>query len=332
MNSTGDERDMDPSDGKAWVNNDHEVTLRSAIQEANRTSGPDAISFNIPGGYKAPGTDEYWIVVQSEALPVITETVYIDGYTQPGSTENTNPLQKGNNARPNIVIDGTPLKSIYTHGANGIVVEANDSTIQGLVLRKFPGSPISATLEYNGFGIILDGDRNVVQGCFLGTGHDGHSAAANAVGIGVFGDANEILNNVIREVGTAASRSEELPRHLRIPSSRATTSAPTSPARRLWGIKRESWSPMAPMAIRSAAVFPTTETSFPQTAETGLSSRMTLADRTSSKEIALAPMHPGKDVQRDDGKEPRRRAAGVFMLRLATRCWGTLFRETKVQV
>src|SRR3954447_15983623 len=64
-------------------------SLRQAIIDANGHSGPDNISFNIPGsGVRtiAPVTE----------LPAITSPVTIDGYTQTGSTANT--LANGDNA------------------------------------------------------------------------------------------------------------------------------------------------------------------------------------------------------------------------------------------
>src|SRR2546426_7048242 len=64
-------------------------SLRQAILDANATAGADLIAFNIPGS-----------VVQTispmSALPNVTDTVTIDGYTQPGSSVNT--LNVGDNA------------------------------------------------------------------------------------------------------------------------------------------------------------------------------------------------------------------------------------------
>ena len=59
-------------------------TLRAAIGQANATDGADTIRFNIPGS--GPHT-----ISPASALPFITETLTIDGYSQPGTGLNTNP-------------------------------------------------------------------------------------------------------------------------------------------------------------------------------------------------------------------------------------------------
>src|SRR3712207_1774109 len=81
VNSTAD-----PGDG---VCNSTECTLREAITAANAGAGLDTISFNIPGS----GVQT---IAPATALPIITDPVVIDGYTQPGAQENT--LQQGSNA------------------------------------------------------------------------------------------------------------------------------------------------------------------------------------------------------------------------------------------
>src|SRR5262249_51335666 len=70
---------VDPGDG---VCASPGCTLREAITAANANPGPDIINFNIPGA------GVHTITPTSE-LPTITETVTIDGYTQPGASANT---------------------------------------------------------------------------------------------------------------------------------------------------------------------------------------------------------------------------------------------------
>src|SRR5258705_2181031 len=53
-------------------------SLRQAILDANATPGADAIHFSIGSGPQ--------IIRPTNALPVITDTVAIDGTTQPGQT------------------------------------------------------------------------------------------------------------------------------------------------------------------------------------------------------------------------------------------------------
>src|SRR6185369_5159213 len=60
-------------------------SLRQAILDANATAGFDTVAFNIAG--TGPHT-----IAPSSALPDITETATIDGYTQSGSSANTQPV------------------------------------------------------------------------------------------------------------------------------------------------------------------------------------------------------------------------------------------------
>ncbi|WP_395682928.1 NosD domain-containing protein [Dokdonella sp.] len=57
-------------------------SLRWAITQANADGGLNYIHFNIPGGCPR-------IITLAAPLPTITDRVIIDGYTQPGSAENT---------------------------------------------------------------------------------------------------------------------------------------------------------------------------------------------------------------------------------------------------
>src|SRR5215207_1111122 len=91
VNATGDRRDQTPGDGVCFTGllllRDNarslpECTLRAAIQEANATAAADLIRFRIPG----PGVQT---IAPASALPFVTQSVTIDGYTQPGSSPNT---------------------------------------------------------------------------------------------------------------------------------------------------------------------------------------------------------------------------------------------------
>ncbi len=65
-------------------------SLRQAILDANSMGG-GTINFNIPGS-------GVHTISPMTVLPTITQTVTIDGYTQPGSSANTNPPTMGINA------------------------------------------------------------------------------------------------------------------------------------------------------------------------------------------------------------------------------------------
>src|SRR5262245_46647527 len=65
-------------------------TLRQAILDANANPGADTVAFNIVG------SGVHTIGVAS-ALPTISGPTTVDGYTQPGSSPNTNPTTMGLN-------------------------------------------------------------------------------------------------------------------------------------------------------------------------------------------------------------------------------------------
>ncbi len=108
-------------------------SLRQAILGANANPGPDSIVFAIP----APGVQT---IVLASPLPAITEPVIIDGFTQPGSSANTQPAGQGLNAVLQIQIDGTgaaagPCFTINA-GNDDLLVMA----IQGLVINRCPSA------------------------------------------------------------------------------------------------------------------------------------------------------------------------------------------------
>ena len=131
-------------------------SLRAAILNANATSGPDTISFGIPG------SDVHRIVVTS-VLPAITEALVIDGFTQLGSDLNTDPI--GINAVLKIEVAGNP-------GMNGFVIHAGPSAIRGLAIFDFFGA------------IVIDSPTgpNRVESSFLGVDAAG-SPMGNLAGV-----------------------------------------------------------------------------------------------------------------------------------------------------
>jgi hypothetical protein len=70
-------------------------SFRQALLDANAAAGPDTIVFSIPGA-------GVHTIALTSVLPLITGPVAIDGYTQPGSNVNTNPMNAGINAVLNI--------------------------------------------------------------------------------------------------------------------------------------------------------------------------------------------------------------------------------------
>ncbi|HXG68863.1 MAG TPA: HYR domain-containing protein, partial [Blastocatellia bacterium] len=134
-------------------------SLRQAILDANANPDPDTIIFNIPGA--GPHT-----IALVSPLPPITNSVTINGASQPGFA-------------------GVPLielNGIAAGAGNGLEINAGSSVVRGLVINRF-----------NGHGVVLGGDGNIVEGNYIGTNVAGTLALANALdGVFVTGANNTV--------------------------------------------------------------------------------------------------------------------------------------------
>lgn len=157
-----------------------DCTLRGAINAANAAVGADTIEFNIPEtdtGRNAT-TGVFTIKPTTSALPLITEAVTIDGYSQPEASPNTNiVLRQGTNANLLIELDGSSAGAYET----GLTVfkpggSVSNVVIKGLVVNNF-GTGI---LISSGFGV-----GHKVEGNFIGTDPTGTKASGNKKGIAV---------------------------------------------------------------------------------------------------------------------------------------------------
>jgi CSLREA domain-containing protein len=143
VNSTAE-----PGDGVCDV---IECTFREALNAADAHFGPDTIAFNIPG------TGVQTITWDSDA-PEITEALTIDGFTQPGSSPNTN-ATGGLNAVPLIYLFAGPL----AQSSYGLAIGADHVTIRGLAIDGF----YDGVLVGCGCGYKLD--DVTVAGNYIGT-------------------------------------------------------------------------------------------------------------------------------------------------------------------
>jgi CSLREA domain-containing protein len=104
VNRTGNESEPGANQGNGVCDalpstRGNQCTLRAAIQEANANNNAptvvDLIRFNIPDNPNVSGL-EVKTISPASALPTVTETVTINGYTQSGASANT--LATGNDA------------------------------------------------------------------------------------------------------------------------------------------------------------------------------------------------------------------------------------------
>jgi predicted outer membrane repeat protein len=147
-------------------------SLRQAILDTNAHPGNDFIAFDVPGG----GVHTIHL---ASALPDVTGTVVIDGYTQPGSSPNT--LPAADNAVIDVVVDGGGMN------ADGIVLNnAANCVVRGLSIVGF-GS--SGAADFGGIAILgQPADDSVIGGNFLGVLPNGVTADANSDGIIISGN------------------------------------------------------------------------------------------------------------------------------------------------
>ena len=152
-----------------WLNTnkgaDASVSLREAIIAANNTTGTDTINFAIAGtGVKTIYVGQTAL----GALPSITDTVIINGYSQTGASANT--LTTGNDGSITVSLDGS-YADMNDIGLSLAAGSAN-SSIRGLAISNF-GS----------YGIQVGSDNNTIAGNIIGLDASGTSGQANQTGI-----------------------------------------------------------------------------------------------------------------------------------------------------
>jgi hypothetical protein len=148
VNSNGDAADASSFDGLCQTATGT-CTLRAAIEQSNATVGVDTIRFGIT----TDGSPA--IIAPNSALPPLTDTVTIDGYTQPGASPNT--LTRGTNAVLKVELDG--INAGFSDGLK-LAGSGAGSVIKGLVINNFNGDGIS---------VEEGSDFDRIEGNFIGT-------------------------------------------------------------------------------------------------------------------------------------------------------------------
>jgi hypothetical protein len=142
-------------------------SLRDAINQANQNPGPDLINFNIPGAGPQ-------VIQPLQDLPAISDSVTIDGTTQPGFA-----------GSPLVEVNGTNLGADQA----ALFVTASNSTIRGLVVMA-----AAANIE------LTMGGANVIEGNFIGSPGSGQ-AGASTRSVGV-----EIIQSSTNTIGATTSQ------------------------------------------------------------------------------------------------------------------------------
>jgi hypothetical protein len=138
----------------SYTNDSGAGSLRQAIRDTNAdTNGVDEIVFAFSG--TGP-----FVIQPATQLDTIARPVFINGYSQTGSSPNTNSVatngQSSDNANRPVTLDGTQLAAVS--GPYSLVITAGNSTVTGLVIQNFGGP--------NGGGAIhlMTNGNDVIQG------------------------------------------------------------------------------------------------------------------------------------------------------------------------
>lgn len=157
--------------------------MRAAIQEINAGQGT-YISFNIPG-------DEVHKITLTQLLPPISRSVIINGYTQPGSVENTASAPAALNSVIKVEVDVSQLGE----NSSGIVFDpgSGQSILRGLSIYGADSSDIEHA------NVVIGQSQVLVYGCYIGVKASGQEVSTRQVsgGVLVTVDATTQANIVI---------------------------------------------------------------------------------------------------------------------------------------
>jgi len=148
-------------------------TLRSVIEQVDADSTPDTIDFNLPGS--AP-----YVIQPLSSLPQITNSVTIDGTSQPGYA-----------GQPVVEFNGSDAG--FT---DGLQLDASNITVQGLVINEFGNNGIE----------IEGGNDDVIQGNVIGLDAEGIVALGNGNnGVEVVYGAGKLVGGTKANAGNVIS-------------------------------------------------------------------------------------------------------------------------------
>ena len=187
VTSVADNEDIDLAD-KICADTYGKCTLRAAIQNANKDSALDTISFNISG----KGPQE---IVLKQFLPKIKAPVFLDASTQPHYSFTT----------PQVILSGRNLKSkdnsphLTEERIKGLWLFKGSagSTIRGFVMGGFGKKDFDpedkAFTNIEGYAIILESGNNKIQGNFVGVAADGKTPFSNFWGVANLSEKSNLI-------------------------------------------------------------------------------------------------------------------------------------------
>lgn len=172
------------------TNNPGPNSLYQALLTARRG---DEIRFNLPG----PGP--HYIQTPTTGYPLVTNSILINGYSQPGAAPNESPILLGNTAQIDVVLDSRaggytsmqfpllgpnddPGFDVNSQATVLGFVDAANVEVRGLSFLGVPqvGSNNGLSLSFLSFA---RGAAGQIDGCWLGVAPDGKTVAGAASGV-----------------------------------------------------------------------------------------------------------------------------------------------------
>lgn len=150
---------------------DGKTSLAEALKDLRAN---DRIVFNIPG------SGPHYLVTPAAGYPLIqADNVVIDGFTQPGASANTNPIQGTDNAQIKVVLDSRAggRLALTDYGDHGFgdsesailaVVNARNFTLRGVSVLSATGGDSSEDPFIYGVALVGASTEARVQGCWFG--------------------------------------------------------------------------------------------------------------------------------------------------------------------
>ncbi len=176
----------DPSTGGLLPN----VTLRCALAETTFATAP-TVTFDIPTGPSGdPGCQD--TIIGASSVPVcrieplfplpniITDGTTVDGYSQPGSQPNTNPVGQPDNAILTVWIDGSGFLQLLNTAPNDNLLNGGDFNLMQTTSSKnlFKGLDLTGATD----DAISAYEQTTVQGDLIGVTPTGSNAGASGFG------------------------------------------------------------------------------------------------------------------------------------------------------
>jgi parallel beta-helix repeat protein len=164
-------------------------TLRAAIQQANYHAGFDLITFSInEGGAAVPR-----IIFLGDDLPVITESVLINGNSQLKGSIQLTGTSAGNSVGLTLKTGASTVKglAIYDFFSYGMVITGTATvTVSDCIVDSNGGTGIYVTSSGNRIGGVTTADRNFLTN----NGDNGAGYGVSLIGL----NGNTISNNYIQ--------------------------------------------------------------------------------------------------------------------------------------